>query len=68
MKRSQQMSPTQYVADNIHANRNLSEISCINFFEDAESKFVVIPWTLHIILDLLVKFCCRKSGKAPVFK
>jgi len=37
------MSPSHYVADNIHANRILSEISCINFFEDAELKFVVIP-------------------------
>ena len=63
MKRSQQMFPTQYVADNIHANRNISEILCMNLFEDAESKFVVIPWTLHIIFDLLVKCCCRKVAR-----
>lgn len=39
MKRSQQMFPTQYVIDNIQ----LSEISRMNFFTDADSKFIVIP-------------------------
>jgi hypothetical protein len=37
------MSPTQYVADIKHVNRNLSEISYMNFFKGADSKFVVIP-------------------------
>ena len=49
MKRSQQTYPTQYVDDNTHANRNLSEISCMNFFEDADSKFIVRN-TLNLLL------------------
>jgi hypothetical protein len=43
------MSPTQYVTDNIH----LSEISCMNFLTDADSKFIVIVWTLHMIYDTI---------------